>query len=324
LNNLPSALPGNSPVFYGREDELHSILGYLRHPTQAGNISVIGERRIGKSSLLNQIICQALVKVDNVITISTSMQEWDFSSQADFFASLHRAIGEKLSLPMDANQLVESYGAFSNFIEQHAASYRFVFFIDEFDKMLKNEHFDVDFFSKMRNLGYHAKYNWSYVLASLKPLGEITYHSIEESSFHNIFTPYPLGLLAEAEAKQLIREPMQGCFTDRFDQVQAEILDYAGYHPAFIQIVAGKYWTACHHGSSVNPDQIRANLQTHFQDLWRHRNEIEQACLLQIAKGEMPNSEAILQKLRVRGLLNSKNQLFSPYFAKKIIDEFQE
>jgi len=68
--NGSAALPGNSPMFYGRVDELYSILGFLRHPDQSGNVSVVGERRIGKSSLLNQV-CQALTVDANVITIST-------------------------------------------------------------------------------------------------------------------------------------------------------------------------------------------------------------------------------------------------------------
>ncbi|MDM8567284.1 ATP-binding protein [Candidatus Halobeggiatoa sp. HSG11] len=166
-----SALPGNSPMFYGRVDELHSILGFLRHPTQSGNVSVVGERRIGKSSLLNQV-CQALAVDANVITISTTLQEWKFNSQADFFVSLHQAICEVI--PTGSDTAVNSYDEFSSFIEQQAMNYRFVFFVDEFDKMLENKYFDSDFFASMRILGYDAKYNWSYVLASLKPLHEIT------------------------------------------------------------------------------------------------------------------------------------------------------
>ena len=49
-----SALRGNSPVFYGRAQTLHEILGILRGPSKPGCISLLGERRIGKSSLLNQ------------------------------------------------------------------------------------------------------------------------------------------------------------------------------------------------------------------------------------------------------------------------------
>ncbi|MDM8565834.1 ATP-binding protein [Candidatus Halobeggiatoa sp. HSG11] len=314
-----SALPGNSPIFYGRVDELNSILGFLRHPEQSGNVSVVGERRIGKSSLLNQV-CQALAVDAKVITISTTLQEWKFNSQADFFASLHQAICEVI--PTGSDTVVNSYDELSSFIEQQAGNYRFVFFVDEFDKMLENKCFDSDFFASMRILGYDAKYNWSYVLASLKPLHEITYQNMQESSFHNIFSSYPIGLLTEDEALALIREPLQGCFVDSFEQVQVEIIDYAGYHPAFIQMVAVNYWEDCHSDSSVNHDRIKVNLKPHCVDLWQHRNAKEQDCLLQIAGGGSPKSRSIVERLRVRGLLDSDNKLFSNYF-KQVIDEFR-
>ena len=118
---------------------------------------------------------------------------------------------------------------------------------------------------------------------------------------------------------------MQGCFANHFDQVQAEIFYYTGSHPAFIQKVAAEYWAACHYGSSVNYDRIQQELCHYFQDLWQHRSKIEQACLLQIANHEMPNNQSILRKLRITGLLDSENKLFSRFFAQKIIDdEFQE
>lgn len=50
-----TALPGNSPVFFGRVQILHEILSVLRRPNKPGCVSLLGERRIGKSSLLNQI-----------------------------------------------------------------------------------------------------------------------------------------------------------------------------------------------------------------------------------------------------------------------------
>ena len=59
-------------------------------------------------------------------------------------------------------------------------------------------------------------------------------------------------LILLAEALALIREPLQGCFVDSFEPVQAEIIDYAGYHPAFIQMVAVNYWEDCHSNSPVN------------------------------------------------------------------------
>ena len=54
-----ASLPPNSPLFFGRQRELHDILSVLRRPDKPSSVSILGERRIGKSSLLNQVF-QAL------------------------------------------------------------------------------------------------------------------------------------------------------------------------------------------------------------------------------------------------------------------------
>jgi len=49
-----TALSANSPVFVGRARHVREILAALRRPDKPACVSVLGERRIGKSSLLNQ------------------------------------------------------------------------------------------------------------------------------------------------------------------------------------------------------------------------------------------------------------------------------
>ena len=43
-----TSLPGDSPVFFGRQQALAEILGTLRRPKRPCCVSVLGERRIGK------------------------------------------------------------------------------------------------------------------------------------------------------------------------------------------------------------------------------------------------------------------------------------
>lgn len=52
-----TALVANSPVFFGREQLIHEISAGLRRP-KPDCISVLGVRRIGKSSLLNQVVAK--------------------------------------------------------------------------------------------------------------------------------------------------------------------------------------------------------------------------------------------------------------------------
>jgi hypothetical protein len=313
-----SALSGNSAVFYGRERELQGTLSVLRNPEKPGDVSILGERRIGKSSLLNQIY-QALATEPNVVTIKTTMQNWSIDSQATFFTQLHQAICNALKIQPNA---VDNYARFQKFICDYAEKgFRFVLMIDEFEKMTGNEYFDTQFFSNIRTLSNNGDYKLGYVLTSRQPLQDICEQGeIEESNFFNIFGTSPLlGLLDQKEAVQLIQEPMQRSLGYPFEQTP-EIFNYAGYHPAFIQIVASAYWIARHNGFAVDRADFERVLQGHYRYLWQHRSETERELLRKIAKHEIPKDNAILMNLRQRGLVDPDNQLFARFF-KQVLEQ---
>ncbi len=101
-------LPENSPVFFGRRQVLHEILGVLRRPGNPGCVSLLGERRIGKSSLLNQV-CQALSAEHGLITIFGNAQNWNNISQEEFFSSLCQSVH---GVPLDkSGSMILPYSA---------------------------------------------------------------------------------------------------------------------------------------------------------------------------------------------------------------------
>ncbi len=50
-------LPGDSPMFYGRESEISKIINRLA-AERPQSCAVVGDRRIGKSSLLHRLFWQ--------------------------------------------------------------------------------------------------------------------------------------------------------------------------------------------------------------------------------------------------------------------------
>lgn len=313
-----TALPGNSPVFYGRNDELQDILNRLRSNKPA-NINILGERRSGKSSLLNQVY-QAIAAESNLVSIYATAQDWQLgdNSQSQFFSSLHQAIAEVLPA---TSPPVHNYEGVRDFIRQYADKrYRFVLLIDEFDKMTGNVHFDTAFFSQLRVLGYQPEYQFGYVLASRASVSDICQQGkIDESKFHNIFGHIPtLGLLSKTDAKLLIQEPMQRSLGRSFNGME-EIFNYAGYHPAFIQIVAAAYWEARYSKSKLNYYNIEQALRGQYRDLWEHQSPNAQHLLAQVAQGHaLTEDNWQIKELQHRGLLDEQRQLFSKYFAKLI------
>lgn len=314
----PSLL-GNSPVFYGRTREFFGTLDMLYRPDRSGSVNIVGERRIGKSSLLNQIH-QDLAKKTQFVSIYATTQSWNFEHKEDFFKALHHSIYEVLPINF---QPISGYETFCQFIGEQSKTYRFIFLIDEFDRVIHNPIFDFAFFSNMRVLGNEAQYNFSYVIASRNPLEKIVHQSLQESSFHNIFKVHPLSLLEPKEAQKLIQEPTQQSIGSPLEEIQVlpqNIFFYSGYHPAFIQLVMTEFWGALCHHLKVDKDAIESELIRHYQNLWEERTPAEQALLLKIANHEQPRENVTLMTLRQRGLLTQENQLFAKFFEQMIID----
>ena len=201
-----TSLPGDSPVFFGREQAIAEILATLRRPERPGCVSVLGERRIGKSSLLNQIYL-VLSAEPGLVSVHATAQNWNHDSQQQFYTRLHACLVDALKLYDE--KPVEDYPGLRDFLLAHAKQgRRFVLMIDEFEIMAGNPAFDAYFFSNLRALADRPEYRLGFLISSRKPLKELCdAHKIEASSFWNIFgVTKVLGLLAEAEARDLVVE----------------------------------------------------------------------------------------------------------------------
>jgi hypothetical protein len=319
-----SALSANSPVFCGREKELAEIWGVLLRSENAGSVSIVGEDKTGKSSLLNRIY-QQLAAQEKTISIYTTMSAWQFSRQPDFFAHLHHAICQALSLNNVAS--IDNYEDLRDFIRAYAQKgYHFVLLIDEFGKMVDKKQFDNEFFGNIRALGDDADYHFSFVLTSRKSLKTICEENDAlGSEFWNFFQVQTLGLLEETVAKSCLIQAMKCTLgiSNRLNKMAEDILTLSGRQPFFIQIVASAYWQAYQSKQRrIDPEAIYySQLLPHFKALWRHRSETEQQILWAIAAGEWVKRNSYVVDLQLRGLLTEDRQLFSTRFRDFIQKE---
>lgn len=175
-----TALPANSPVFLGRARQVHEILAALRRPDKPACVSILGERRIGKSSLLNQIYA-ALGTEPGLVSIQATAQNWDQQSQAQFYAHLGSAISIAVGQPPRGEGA--DYPRFRNLIGALARDHRFVLILDEFEVMAGNPRFDALFFANLRALAETPEFRFGFLIASREPLNKLCReHRIESSS----------------------------------------------------------------------------------------------------------------------------------------------
>lgn len=317
-------LPANSPLFFGHVQTLYEILSVLRRPDKPGCVSLLGERRIGKSSLLNQLY-QALAREPDLVSIHATAQDWNQSSQKHFYTHLQRAIRTAAgqAVPSEA----ADYPSFCDFVHSLARDYRFMLIIDEFEEMAGNPNFDGDFFSNLRALADRPEYRFGYLVSSRRPLKELCCtHDIASSSFWNIFGfRHVLGLLSGSGAQALVVEPLQHSLPSKRppDWVyfwKNAIEPLTGRHPAFIQMAAAAYWNTLGGGHRSDRLRITMGMRDYLKDLWDMRSQEERDILIRAAAGNEAPRGLAPDDLIQRGLLTADGKPFSRLFGEVIAD----
>jgi len=225
--------------FYGRKKEIATIYSRIG-ATRPQSVSIVGERRIGKSSLLYYLYQQEnrrayLKDPDKYIFLMMDFQEKRGVSLQNFFDSLFEALekhgGKKItSFPKPG------YNGFKKICEElDHQDMKLVLLFDEFESITKNKNFDPEFFSFMRSLANN--YNVAYVTSSVKNLQELCHNrEISDSPFFNIFSNISLSVFTKQESLMFVSEPSLNAghsLEEHFDIVT----ELAGYFPFYMAIV---------------------------------------------------------------------------------------
>ena len=225
--------------FHGRQSETEQILGLLRN---SQSVSLIGPRRIGKSSQLLHLLRSQIrepyqLQNPNCLFLLIDCQELGGSPPDEVYDALLTGL-------LDAAQDID-VGAISQRGTYHAldralnkvtqSGAAVVVLLDEFELLAANEQLTPYFFARLR--GLTTKYGLTYVTASQKPLFAITAdEKILSSPFFNIFVTLPLGLYQADEASALLSQRLEHTSTTFPEELSRQIVDFVGPHPFFLHI----------------------------------------------------------------------------------------
>jgi class 3 adenylate cyclase len=307
--------------FFNRARETARSLQMVR---KGQSVSVIGPRRIGKTSLMFHL-SDSTVRGENGFAPEQSLFVYIDGGmlgrlpRSDILRMMLQETVDQTGKEIDTRQ-IEDHHSFEQGIRALLKSgQQLVYLVDEFEGLAKNPNLDADFFSFLR--GLTVRYNIAYVTASQVPLLALIEKDGQLSSpFFNIFVPIHLGLFSEDNARQMICKPSRTAGIEFPGDTEDFILDLAGPHPFFLQIACFHAFELAHEDPSFSEqacrqleERVKGELKSHF-DYFTHRLSEEErrvlACLLYTGQGI--TSTAILKDLELKCLVRQRNGRYIP------------
>jgi len=262
-NNHSPYITGDAvtpPVFVGRNQELRLLDDSL---LKTESISLLGNRRIGKSSLL-ETWQKYLIDNGYKVLLLDGQNSEGASLQAFLQTILKDAVDADISADDAANRLVQ--WAEQQFLLNQKKP---VILVDECEAILQQ--CPHRFWERVR--GALGQIIW--VFSSKQPLDTLyKHHHKTGSPFENQLKTCWLGLLDNESAEKLIQK---GKFSDE----QQELLRlWAGYHPFYLQCLGGHLWM---NKPAIDPtealDAYKMETERHLNDLWRNLSDKEKGKL---------------------------------------------
>ncbi len=313
--------------FHGRQSEINQILGLLRN---GQSVSLIGPRRIGKSSVLLHVArpqVRAALQLDPPQTLFAVLdcQEFGGSPPEEIYEALLAELTEAAGVAaVDVGQ-VARYGTYRSLDRVlnhiHREGINVVVLLDEFELLAANERLTPYFFARLR--GLTTKYGLAFLTASQRPLFDITAdEEILSSPFFNIFVTLPLGLYSDVEARTLIAARLDGAGVTFSETLCEHLLCLVGPHPFFLHIAGYHAFQAVSEGKSFADGDALAQLDapieveaaSHLSYLWQNLSPdeqyaltildgpvdsmrlLEQQCLVSQDNGEYRHTSEILRR----------------------------
>jgi predicted Ser/Thr protein kinase len=284
--------------FFGRRRELSRIFSRIG-VERPQSVSVVGERRIGKSSLLYQINLpevqsKFLTDRSSLIVVLVDFQQLRTITLQDFFGIINSQI-HRIDPDMTGPE-PGGYRAFQLVQERLSAkNKRLVLLFDEFDAITSNPTFDRDFYAFLRSVANNSAV--AYVTSSKTELQRLCHSSsVADSPFFNIFSTLHLRPFEREEALELISRPSREAGIP-LETYAEDILSLSGFFPFYIQIACSAYFDYLEENPGKEPvfleiaSRFLEEAGPHFEYFWGQCRPECRRFLRSLMKGAQPRQE---------------------------------
>ena len=300
MNPFTFGNPIKDPArFYGRREDLRQIVNRLRSSAHEST-SIVGERRIGKTSLLKYLETPEVAAQFGLPPTEYCMVYIDFQGLTDitperFWQRVLTKIERSICLPKLTPEIkrVREMGDFDLFdledlFEQIAdCGLTTVLMMDEFEYVTQNPNFGSDFFGGLRALAIHQ--NLPLLTATRRELVDLCHsEELKGSPFFNIFANIVLRPFSRTEVLEMLDGYMAATPIQFSEREKELVLGLGGGYPFFTQM-AGNYLVEAKQksldGDALLQDvyvNFDAQADSHFSYMWSHSSESEKITLLTV------------------------------------------
>ncbi|RPI83817.1 MAG: hypothetical protein EHM41_14995 [Chloroflexi bacterium] len=298
INPFTFGNPIKDPArFYGRREDLRQIVNRLCSSAHEST-SVVGERRIGKTSLLKyldnpNVAAQLGLPPQEYCLVYIDFQGLTDITPERFWLRVLRKIERSICLPELLPEIREVYemGAFDLFdledlfekIAEHGLT--IVLMLDEFEYVTQNPNFGSDFFGGLRALAIHQ--NLPLVTATRRELVDLCHsEELKGSPFFNIFANIVLRPFSRGEVIDMIDGYLAETNLEFSEREKELVIILGGGYPFFTQMAGSYLVEAKHKGLAGDAliqdvcDNFDVQSDAHFTYMWSHSSESEKITLL--------------------------------------------
>ena len=339
----PITEPGR---FFGRKQEIRQILNRLLSSAHEST-SIIGERRIGKTSLLLHLADPMVAASLGLTSDKYCLIYVDFQGLTDItptrfwqrvLKKISRSISNESLRPaiekICAQECFDLFDLEDLFQSLQDKGVTTVLMMDEFEYVTQNPHFKSDFFGGLRALAIH--HGVALLPATRRELVDLCHSDeIKGSPFFNIFANVVLRPFTRLEVDQLLEGNSALGDVSLVSAERDLIWGMGGGYPFFVQM-AGYY---CIEGKNQGlagqrlekfmANNFNQQADAHYSYLWSHCSESEKITLFSIlrlalqelSRNFVPNLENLtrirarspldLSILGKRGLVEERDGIYS-------------
>src|SRR6266567_1449182 len=242
--------------FIGRARELELLKAYILDTEIPSSCSIVGETRIGKSSLLRKFIEIARKERPDLLILNYDMSStFQTGSTVDFYRQFIARISRDLAvipeLDHAAAQMAADLSLPEHLVSQQIESFFesvgrhnhwLLLVLDEFDYTTEHFKSGPQGWKLLRALGNDQNFALCYLFASRQPIEALEENADISSNLASIFETIRLRLMPAQEASDLFDLPTRRTGVPWSEAEQALAARVAGGHPYFVQMIGSHFF----------------------------------------------------------------------------------